>query len=87
MDFHTEVPLISLLGLVHLRIAFTLLILGGALSCNQSCIYNRSTMYDEALLIQRFDEAAARCKEHGKRGVRIKRTPRISSEVKKEFSL
>ena len=38
MDFHSEIPLVALLGLVHLWIALPLFVLGGAGYCNQSGI-------------------------------------------------
>ena len=49
VDFHAEVPLVPLLGLVHLRIPLPLLVLGGAGSCDQGGIDDRSLLHGHAV--------------------------------------
>ncbi len=49
MRLHPEMPLVSLLGLVRLRIALTLAVLGRGRRCNQGCIHHRTLTQDQAL--------------------------------------
>ena len=49
VDFHAEVPLVPLLGLVHLGISLSLLVLGGAGSCDQGGIDDRSLLHGHAV--------------------------------------
>ena len=48
MDFHTEVPLVALLGLVHLRIPFPLIVLGGTGRRDQGGIDDRALPHRHA---------------------------------------
>ena len=45
---HTEVPLIALLGLMHIRISLALTVLGQAWRCNQRCINDRAGLEHQA---------------------------------------
>ena len=50
------VSLVSLLGLVHLRVAFSFPVLGGRCGVDDGCIYNGATLHHEASLLKaRFD--------------------------------
>jgi hypothetical protein len=45
MDFHPEIPLVALLGLVHLWITLALLVFRGARLGNQGCMNNRALLH------------------------------------------
>lgn len=45
MDFHPEIPLVALLGLVHLRIPIPLLVLGGTGGGDQGGINDRALFH------------------------------------------
>jgi len=49
VDFHAEIPLVALLGLVHLGIPLALLVLGGAGSRDQGGIDDRSLLHGHAI--------------------------------------
>ena len=49
---HTEVPLVAFLGLVHLWVTLTRVVLGGARSCDQSGINNSACFEQQAPLDQ-----------------------------------
>jgi len=49
MGFHSEVPLVTLLDLVHLRITLTVLVLGGARCRNQRGIDHRAGLEQQTL--------------------------------------
>ena len=49
MGFHTEVPLIALLNLVHLGVAFTALVLGRARCSNQGGIHHGARLEQQAM--------------------------------------
>jgi len=48
MRLHPKVPLVALLGLVHLRISLTRAVLGRAGCCNQSGIHDRTSLEHQA---------------------------------------
>ena len=52
VSLHTEVPLVALLGLVHLWVTLTRAVLGGARSCDQSGINDRACFEQQAPLDQ-----------------------------------
>ena len=52
MDFHAEVPLVALLGLVHLRIPLSFLVLGGTGRGDQGGIDDRALAHRHAFLIE-----------------------------------
>ena len=52
VDLHPEIPLLPLTGLVHLRIALALLVLGRARGCDQGGIDDRALFHRHALLLQ-----------------------------------
>ena len=49
LRLHPEVPLVAFLGLVHLRIPFICLVLGGTGSGDQSGIDNRALLHGHAV--------------------------------------
>ena len=52
MDFHLEIPLVALLGLVHLRIALPPFVLGGTGGGDQGGINDRALSHRHALSVQ-----------------------------------
>ena len=52
MYFHSEVPFISLLCLMHFRITLTILILSGFWRCYKAGINNSATMHHKACFIE-----------------------------------
>src|SRR5882724_11830036 len=53
MDLHAEVPLIAFLGLVHLRVAFALGILGRTRCMDDRRIYHRPLRHQQPLAFSR----------------------------------
>ena len=49
VDFHAEVPPVPFVGLMHHGISLPLLVLGGAGSCDQGGIDDRSRFHDHAV--------------------------------------
>ena len=60
VHFHAEVPLIALLGLVHLRVAFAALVIGGAGRLDDRGIHNATFTQHQAVpfqvLVHRFEQ-------------------------------
>ena len=52
MHLHTEIPLVALLGLVHLWIALSVFVFGGAGSGDQGGIDDRALLHGHALLLE-----------------------------------
>ena len=52
MDLHPVIPLVALFGLMHFRIAFTVLVLRGTRSIDDGCIHDRSAMHDQSCLLK-----------------------------------
>ena len=50
--FHSEIPFIPLLGLVHFRVAFLLVGLGGGRLLDQRCIHQRTFAQQQAAFRQ-----------------------------------
>lgn len=52
VDFHAEVPLVAILGLMHLRIALASLVLGGAGRRDQGGVHDPALSHRHAMLAQ-----------------------------------
>ena len=52
MNFHTVIPLVSLLRLMHFRITFAFFVFGGTWRVNDSCINYGAPMHNQSSLIQ-----------------------------------
>jgi hypothetical protein len=61
VHFHAEVPLIALLGLVHLRVAFAALVIGGAGRLDDRGIHNATFTQHQAVLFQKMTEVENGC--------------------------
>jgi DNA replication protein DnaC len=54
MRLHAEIPLVALLGLVHLRVAGLLLVLGRTRRVDNGCVHNRAARKPQAFGLQMF---------------------------------
>jgi len=52
LDFHAEVQLVTLFGLMHLRLPHPILVSGGAGSCDQGGIDDRALLHGHASLLE-----------------------------------
>ena len=52
MGFHTEIPLVALLCLAHIGVAFVCLVLGRGRCRNQGGIHDRATAHQQGLFLQ-----------------------------------
>ena len=56
MYFHAVIPLVPLLGLVHLRVTLSFLVLGGRRRVDNGCVHDGTTPHHETRLFETFPD-------------------------------